>query len=61
MMFFMDNKILFGIGIGLVLGVIFMFGYKYSINMSDSQIEEKARGLGMIYENERKSILKGGE
>lgn len=61
MMFFMDNKILLGIGIGLVLGVIFMFGYKYSINMSDSQIEEKARGLGMIYENERKSILKGGE
>lgn len=38
-----------------------MFGYKYTVNMSDSQIEEKARGLGMIYENERKSILKGGE
>ena len=57
----MDKRILLGIGIGIVLGVIFMFGYKYTVNMSDSQIEEKARGLGMIYENERKSILKGGE
>lgn len=55
----MDKKILLGIGIGLVLGVVFMFGYKYTANFSDSQIEEKARGLGMIYENERKSILKG--
>ena len=55
----MDKKILFGIGIGLILGVIFMFGYKYTANLSDSQIEEKARGLGMIYENESKSILKG--
>ncbi|EKQ51070.1 MAG: hypothetical protein A370_05096 [Clostridium sp. Maddingley MBC34-26] len=36
-----------------------MFGYKYTASLSDSQIEEKARGLGMIYENERKSILKG--
>ena len=55
----MDKKILFGIGIGLVLGVICMFGYKYTINLSDSQIEEKARDLGMIYESESKSILKG--
>ncbi|CUU50201.1 hypothetical protein CLBEIC_04210 [Clostridium beijerinckii] len=55
----MDKKILLGIGIGLVLGVIFMFGYKYTDSLSDSQIEEKARALGMIYESERKSILKG--
>ncbi|OOM49153.1 hypothetical protein CBEIJ_16900 [Clostridium beijerinckii] len=55
----MDKKILLGIGIGLVLGVIFMFGYKYTVSLSDSQIEEKARALGMIYESERKSILKG--
>lgn len=59
MLFLMDKKILLGIGIGLVLGVIFMFGYKYTASLSDSQIEEKARGLGMIYENERKAILKG--
>lgn len=55
----MDKKILLGIGIGLVLGVIFMFGYKYTASLSDSVIEEKARGLGMIYENERKAVLKG--
>lgn len=55
----MDKKILFGIGIGLVLGVIFMLGYKYTVNISDTQIEEKARDLGMIYESESKSILKG--
>jgi len=36
-----------------------MFGYKYTASLSDSQIEEKARGLGMIYESERKSLLKG--
>ena len=36
-----------------------MFGYKYTVNLSDSQIEEKARGLGMIYENESKAIFKG--
>jgi len=50
---------LFGVGIGLVLGVICMFGYKYTVNLSDSQIEEKARDLGMIYKSESKSILKG--
>ena len=55
----MDRRICLGIGIGLVLGVIFMFGYKYTVNLSDSQIEEKARGLGMIYENESKAIFKG--
>ncbi|MBA8788146.1 hypothetical protein FHU24_001432 [Clostridium saccharobutylicum] len=36
-----------------------MIGYKYTISLSDSQIEQRARDLGMIYENERKSILKG--
>ncbi len=36
-----------------------MFGYKYTENLSDSQIEERARALGMIYENESKAILKG--
>lgn len=44
---------------GLVLGVICMFGYTYTINLSDSQIEEKARDLGMIYQSESKSIFKG--
>lgn len=57
--FLIDKRIFLGIGIGLVLGVICMFGYKYTVNISDSQIEEKARALGMIYESESKSILKG--
>lgn len=55
----MDKKILLGIGIGLVIGVIFMWGYDYTSTLSDSQIEQKARGLGMIYPNESKSLLKG--
>ena len=57
--FLLDKRICLGIGIGLVLGVIFMFGYKYTATFSDSQIEERARSLGMIYENESKAILKG--
>lgn len=43
----------------MILGVLFMFGYEYTSTLSDSQIEERARGLGMIYENESKAILKG--
>jgi len=54
----MDKRICLGIGIGLILGVICMFGYKYTLNLSDSQIEEKARDLGMIYENESKALSK---
>lgn len=58
----MDNKILLGVGIGLIFGVIFMLGYKSSVNLTDAQIEEKARALGMIYESEQKSIFsKEGE
>ncbi len=36
-----------------------MFGYKYTVTLSDTQIEERARNLGMIYEKESKAILKG--
>jgi len=61
MEFFKDNKILMGIGIGLILGVIFMFNYQYNNSLSDYEIEERARELGMIYENEQKAILKGVE
>lgn len=48
-----------GIGIGLILGVILMMGYKYESSMTNYEIEQKARELGMIYENEQKSIIKG--
>jgi len=57
---FTDRKILFGIGIGLILGVILMTLYKSTIGLSDSQIEEKARSLGMIYKSEQKSMFNGG-
>ena len=52
-----DRKILFGIGIGLILGVILMIGYKSTIGLSNSQIEERARDLGMIYKSEQKSMF----
>ena len=55
----MDRKILLGVGIGLILGVILMTGYKSTIGLSDSQIEEKARNLGMIYKSEQKSMFNG--
>ena len=55
----MDKKILLGVGIGLILGVIFMLGYKSTISLSDSQIEERARDLGMIYKSEQKAIFSG--
>ncbi|WP_274600980.1 hypothetical protein [Clostridium yunnanense] len=34
-----------------------MFGYQYNVNMSRERIEEKARGYGMIYEDESKVIF----
>lgn len=61
MFFISDKKILFGIGIGLILGVILMFGYKSSLNLSDSKIEERARALGMHYSDECKAMIKGDE
>lgn len=46
-------------GIGLILGVMLMIGYKSTIGLSDEQIEDKARSLGMVYEDECRSIFKG--
>ena len=37
-----------------------MLGYKNSFNISDSKIEERARGLGMHYNDECKAIIKEG-
>ncbi|MDO5517765.1 MAG: hypothetical protein Q4F66_09425 [Clostridium sp.] len=53
----MDRKILLGVGIGLILGVICMIGYKSTIGLSNSRIEERARALGMIYKSEQKSMF----
>ena len=59
--FLTDRKILMGIGIGMVLTSIFMFGYSYNKELSNDKIEEKARGLGMHYEDECKVLFKGVE
>lgn len=53
-----DRKILLGIGIGLIIGVILMLGYEKSSSMTDAEIEERARGLGMHTEGECKVFFK---
>lgn len=59
MVFLFDKKVLLGIGIGLIIGTILMSFYQFSISISDSQIEERARGLGMHFNNECKAIFRG--
>ena len=59
--FLTDRKILMGIGIGMVLTSILMFGYSYNKEISSDKIEEKARGLGMHYDDECKVLFKGDE
>ncbi len=55
-----DKKVILGIGIGIIIGVVFMIGYsRNKRTMSDYEIEERARELGMIYENEVKSVFEG--
>jgi hypothetical protein len=56
--FFSDRKLLLGIGIGIVIGIFSMLGVKYSPSMTQAQIEEKARGLGMTYPEDMKVINK---
>ena len=48
-----------GIGIGIIIGTTFMFGYSYNDSISDANIEEKARALGMHYEGECKALFEG--
>ncbi|MDC4240988.1 hypothetical protein NE398_12550 [Clostridium tertium] len=50
-----------GIGIGMVLTSILMFGYSYNKEISSVKIEEEARGLGMHYDDECKVLFKGDE
>lgn len=47
---------LVGIGIGMVLSTIVMTGVKINYQMSKSQIEDKAREMGMEYPEEVKVI-----
>lgn len=54
--FLSDRKILIGIGIGMIMSTIIMAGVKIDYEMSKSQIEDKARGMGMVYPEEVKVI-----
>lgn len=38
-----------------------MFSYKYTKTLTDAQIEEKARDLGMHFEDECKAIFERDE
>ncbi|WP_300380946.1 hypothetical protein [Clostridium sp.] len=45
----------------MIITVALMSSYKYNKNISDSEIEERARNLGMHYEDECKVFFKGDE
>lgn len=47
-----------GIGIGLIVATLIMSGVKITTNISDTEIEKRARGLGMDYPSEFKVIDK---
>jgi hypothetical protein len=49
---------LLGIGIGIVTATIFMSAVKFNANISDVEVEKRARGLGMEYPSEFKVINK---
>ncbi len=56
-----DRKVLMGIGIGVVFTTILIMGFSTSKDISDSEIEERARGFGMHYEDECKVLFEGDE
>ncbi|HAG45051.1 MAG TPA: hypothetical protein DCL31_19165 [Clostridium sp.] len=53
-----DRKVLLGIGIGIIIGTIFMGFSKLNYELSDAQVEVKARALGMKYPDEVKIMIK---
>lgn len=50
-----------GIGIGMIITSIILFGFNNKTELSNKEIEEKARALGMHYSNECKVLFKGDE
>lgn len=44
----------------MIITSVVMFSYEYNKAISDDKIEEKARGLGMHYDDECK-VLFGGD
>ncbi|NLZ34120.1 hypothetical protein [Clostridium isatidis] len=55
-----DKKILIGIGIGMIFTSLLMFGFG-NRELSDSEIEERARKMGMHFEDECKVLFEGNE
>ncbi|MBX7279949.1 hypothetical protein K4H78_02335 [Clostridium chauvoei] len=45
----------------MTLTAILMFGYQYNRTLSNDKIEEKARGLGMHFDDECKVLFKKGD
>ena len=45
-----------GIGIGIIISTTIMVGAKIEYQMSKSQIEDKARSMGMVYPDEVKVL-----
>lgn len=54
-----DRKVLVGIGIGMILTSLVSLGFNKTTYMSDLEIEEKARTMGMHYEDEFKAFFEG--
>ncbi|WP_346895218.1 hypothetical protein [Clostridium sp. UBA7503] len=55
-----DRKILFGIGIGIILGIFFTIPAKIDYKLSDGEIEIRAKKLGMTYPDQIKIDIKAG-
>lgn len=54
--FFSDRKVLLGVGVGMIIGTTIMINAKIRVNLSQYQIEMKAREYGMEYKDEYKVI-----
>lgn len=57
MNFLCDKKLLIGIGIGIILATLIMTTVQVNHELSDAEIEKRARELGMKYESEMKVIF----
>jgi|BioPla2DNA2_1021312.scaffolds.fasta_scaffold04441_10 hypothetical protein len=55
-----DRKILIGIGIGMIITSLLTLGFG-NRQLSDSEIEERARKMGMHFEDECKVLFEGDE
>ena len=58
--FLSDKRLLVGIGIGMIIATLIMTGVNINYSFSSSQIETKARALGMQYPQDFKVINGGG-